>query len=196
VVTGAARPAPVALRGRPVVDEEGWVLVDLPSNPPRASFPTSWSVVRSLDEALDAVTERGFDPAATVVLEAPPSPAPAATTGLRGTATYRATGPQRAEIDVETSTGGVMLVRNSFDPNWHATVDGEPAPVLPADGFLQAVGVPPGRHLVVLSYDDPTIGLGVLASLATTVLTLGGALALRRRERRIEVARGGSGGRC
>jgi hypothetical protein len=196
VVTGLQQPAPVTLRGRPIAGEDGWVLVDLPSNPPRASFPASWSVVGSLDEALDVVTERRFDPAATVVLEAPPSPAPAATTGLRGTATYRATGPQRAEIDVETPTGGVMLVRNSFDPNWHATVDGEPAPVLPADGFLQAVAVPPGRHLVVLSYDDPTIGLGVLASLATTVLTLGGALVLRRRERRIEVARGGSGGRC
>jgi hypothetical protein len=191
VVTRLERPAPVTLRGRLIVAEDRWVLVDLPSNPSRASFPASWSVVRSLDEAIDAVAEPGFDPAAVVVLETPPSPAPATTTGLRGTAAYRAMGPQRAEIDVDTPTGGVLLVRNSFDPNWHATVDGEPTPVLPADGFIQAVAVPPGGHLVVLSYDDPTIGLGVLASVGTTALTLGGALILRRRELRTAVSRDG-----
>jgi uncharacterized membrane protein YfhO len=58
----------------------------------------------------------------------------------------------------------MLLVRTAFDPNWRATVDGRPAPILPADSVVQAVQVPAGRHVVALAYDDPSVGHGLLGT--------------------------------
>jgi len=73
------------------------------------------------------------------------------------------------------------VIRNVFDPNWHATLDGQPVPLLRADYLLQGVMVPKGRHTIELSYDDPTIWAGVLGSLAAllALLTLAVVVPLR-----------------
>jgi len=73
----------------------------------------------------------------------------------------------------------VLLIRNPWDPDWHATVDGRPVPLLRADYFLQAVAVGAGRHTVVLAYDDPWIRRGLIGSAASVALLLGVAGALR-----------------
>jgi uncharacterized membrane protein YfhO len=77
----------------------------------------------------------------------------------------------------------VVLVRNTWDPGWHASVDGHPAPVLQADYLLQAVAVPPGRHIITLEYDDPWIGYGLLSSALVLVGLLVLAVAIGRRGR-------------
>ena len=43
--------------------------------------------------------------------------------------------------------------------------------------------MPAGRHEVELTYDDPTIGYGVLGSALAMVLLLGAALVARVRQR-------------
>ena len=99
-----------------------------------------------------------------------------------GEVTYTSLGPQAASIGVRSSRPAILLVRDVLDDNWHATLDGESVPVLRADYLLQAVAVPEGTHTVVLTYDDPMIGLG----LAGSAVALGGlavpAVILRRRE--------------
>jgi hypothetical protein len=51
------------------------------------------------------------------------------------------------------------------------------------DSLVQGVAVPPGRHTIELRYDDPTIGLGLLAS-GISLAVLGVLfLSFRRRER-------------
>jgi hypothetical protein len=111
--------------------------------------------------------------------------------GSSGAATYRALSPQEARIRVRSSRGGIVLIRTSFDPRWRATVDGRATRVLPADYVLQAVPVPPGRHTIVLRYDDPTIGYGLLGSVLALLVLLGTAVTLdirRRTARRALVA--------
>jgi len=85
---------------------------------------------------------------------------------------------------VRTSTAGILLVRTPYDSNWRATIDGRDAAVFPADYVDQGVSVPGGRHLVVLRYDDPTIGYGLLGSSVSLLALLGGAAALSFRRRR------------
>ena len=101
-----------------------------------------------------------------------------------GSARYTALGNQAARIDVRTTARAVVLIRNVYDPGWHATVDGAAAPVFPADYVDQGVFVGPGHHTIVLSYDDPAIGYGLLGS-ALSILALAAAVRLlARRERR------------
>jgi uncharacterized membrane protein YfhO len=77
----------------------------------------------------------------------------------------------------------VVLVRNAYDPGWHATVDGHPVAVLAADYVDQGVPVPTGSHTIVLSYDDPAVGYGLVGTALSLVALLGSAAFLRARRK-------------
>jgi hypothetical protein len=174
----------------PVTEEGRWTLYRRQTVPPRASVITSWQVVPSPGQALAAVVDGDFDPSALAILESDPFPGPGPggepleEPARPGWAVYRWVGPQAARVVVDAPAPAVLLVRNAWDPGWHATVDGRPAPVLQADYLLQAVPVPPGRHTVLLEYDDPWIGYGLVGSgLALGTLLLLALMVLRRRDR-------------
>jgi uncharacterized membrane protein YfhO len=101
-----------------------------------------------------------------------------------GTATYRWLSPHSAQIDVTTPGNAIVLVRNTFDPGWQATVDGRPAPVLRTDFFLQGVPVTAGTHTIVLTYHDPAIAVGLAGSAVALTLLFGTAAFLAYRRRR------------
>jgi hypothetical protein len=145
----------------------------------------AWAVVGSPDEALDEVTAVGFDPNAVVILERDPGLGEGSgTSGSAGEATYRQLGDQAAVIEVQASRPAIVLIRNTYDPNWHASVDGRPTKVLSADFVVQGVPVPAGRHVVRVRYDDPTIGYGLAGSAIAIALLLGSAVVFSVQQRR------------
>jgi len=77
-------------------------------------------------------------------------------------------------VRVSGAEPGFVHVLESFDPGWSATVDGAPAPVLPANGFAMAIPVAAGSHMVHLRYRTPGRATGEALSL----LSLGLLLAL------------------
>ena len=78
---------------------------------------------------------------------------------------------------VDASAPAVVVIRNAYDPGWRARVDGRSSPVFPADAIDQGVVVPAGRHVIELSYVDPSIRYGLLGSgLALLALAIGAAL--------------------
>lgn len=81
-----------------------------------------------------------------------------------------------AEIESESPTeiaircvagpdGGFLKVRDIYDPNWKAEVDGAEAPVLVTEGVFRAVRIAPGQHLVRFVYWPRMLvaGLGISA---------------------------------
>jgi hypothetical protein len=169
----------------PVAQQGRWVLYRLPADTPRASLVTSWSVVGSSEDALTAILDSGFRPADRAVLEGRPSFTPSTVTVPtgNGSALYRSTGPQSALVTVDAPAPSIVLVRNVYDKNWRATVDGRSVSVLPADYLVQGIPVPPGRHTIVLSYDDPTVGLGILGTALSLAVLLGLAAFMANRRR-------------
>jgi hypothetical protein len=182
---GAAPPIPGA---RPTASEGRWALFRLPDPRPRASVVTSWRIAPSPEAALNDVLAADFDPATQAILERSPrfvSPAGGgATDAPAAAAHYRPLGDQAARIDVVTPRPAVVLIRNAYDPKWRATVDGRAADVGPADYVDQAVAVGPGRHVIMLRYDDPTIGVGLALSGGALATLLIASLILLRRTRR------------
>jgi hypothetical protein len=169
--------------GEVIGSDPPWVLYRLGRSPPRAQVVSRWRLVPDEGRALYEVTAPGFDASREVLLERDPGlgASPSGATSGAGSAVYRWLGDQRASILVETSAPSVVLVRNVFDPNWHATVDGRPVPVLAADELIQAVPVAAGRHMVELRYDDPSIGYGLLGSgLGGVAMLFLAAVLLRR----------------
>jgi len=160
--------APASQQGErgllPVADDGEWILYRRPFPTARATVVGSWTVVGSPQEALNAVARPGFEPTRTAILEERPGIVSASGVSAPGTASYRPLGPQAARIDVNAPGSSIVLVRNVWDRNWRATVDGKPVPVMPADYVDQGVPVPEGRHTILLAYDDPTIGYGMLGS--------------------------------
>jgi hypothetical protein len=140
---------------------------------PRAELVSGWREVSSAEQALREATADGFDPGSEAIVEADPGLGASGPPGS-APATYEPTGAQSARVTVDAPRPGILVVRNAYDDDWHATVDGRPAPVLAVDSLVQGVAVPAGRHVVVLGYDDPSIGLGLLGS-ALSLLTLGAA---------------------
>ncbi len=169
---------------REVARDGRWVLVRKGASFPRASVLSTWRVVRSEDDARRRVASASFDPQREVVLEENPALSSLRSGGPGSSRiTYSQLGPQAARLGVDAVRPSIVLVRNMWDPNWHARMDGRSVRVLPADYILQGVPVPAGRHVIVLTYDDPTIGYGMLGSAAALIVLLGGAWLMRKRER-------------
>jgi hypothetical protein len=178
--------APPPEGGVALVTEGRYTLYRVVDAEPRASMVFSWHRL-SADDALVAVLQPGFDPALESVVEADPieggqaiAPEPDAT----GTAFYEETVPEHVLIHVTGTSPGLLLVRNVYDRNWHATIDGNPAPLLVADYLMQGVAVPAGAHVVEITYHDGAIGTGIGISAVAWSFLLGAIGLLAFRERR------------
>jgi hypothetical protein len=181
-LTSAAVRSP-RLRGtltESVVQEGRWVLYRARAETPRASVMTGWRTVGSPGDALRAVTTNPFHYTSQVVVEPHVGFAEMQRPRGNGTARYAQLGPQAARIEVNAPAPAIVLVRNVYDPGWHATVDGAPATVMPADYVDQGVFVTEGHHVITLSYDDPSIGEGLLGSALALVMFWWVARAIRR----------------
>lgn len=173
-----------------VVSDERHDLYRLDNVAPRASMIFDWETVGA-ETARERAADPDFDPDASVLLEEDPG-IPSARTPLidnpraiRATdASYREIEPGHVAVQVNSVDPAVLLVRNAWDENWHATVDGEPAEVLVADYFLQGIAIEtPGPHTIELTYTDPMIVPGLIGSGLALVAFLGtaGVLVLVRR---------------
>jgi hypothetical protein len=113
-------------------------------------------------QAIATLARGDFDPRREVVL---PAGAPrAGPTGFQGQARVAELRADRAAIDVEATDAGWLVMVETFDPNWVATVDGAPAPLLRANVAFRAVPVPAGRHHVSLAYRPRSVVWGACLS--------------------------------
>ncbi len=72
----------------------------------------------------------------------------------------------RARVNLPAA---VLFVGRTFDPNWHARLDGREIPVRPADAFQMAVDVPRGDHEILFFYRNPAFLAGGALSLASVL---------------------------
>jgi hypothetical protein len=163
LIAHEAQPLPEPISGERVASERGYVLYELDAAQPRVSVVSDWRVVDGVGQALEAVTERRFDPSLTAIVETDPGFTPLSQ-GSAVSASYDEARPEDVRIDVRAETPSLVVVRNAWERGWKATIDGTPAPLLVADAFLQAVAVPAGEHEIRLTYHEPAIGRGVAAS--------------------------------
>jgi uncharacterized membrane protein YfhO len=85
-----------------------------------------------------------------------------------------------------------VLVRNPYDENWKASVDGRLVPVLAADYLVQGIPVARGNHTILLSYEDPTIGYGLAGTAASVGLLFAIAIGLALRSRQVKPSQSGA----
>ena len=92
------------------------------------------------------------------------------------------------EIEVDASNPAVLVVTDTYQKNWHTTVNGHDRHLGRVNTIMRGVVVPAGHSTVVFRYSSQARRLGALVSLVTivSVLTLAALYARRSRRRRKE----------
>ncbi|MCB0047199.1 MAG: YfhO family protein [Caldilineaceae bacterium] len=141
---------------------------------PRARLLSDWQPVGDPEEALayleEDVSAALGKPALEGDLPADFSPQADSDAGRAEIITYR---PERVEVRTRSDAAGLLVLTDTYYPGWQATVDGQAAPVLPANYLFRGVPLPAGEHTVILRY-QPTgwltglllAGLGMLLTVA------------------------------
>ena len=87
-------------------------------------------------------------------------------------------------IDAALPEQGLLVLRDWYDPSWHARVDGVAAPIARVNGIHRGVLLPAGRHEVQFTYRPRDFYAGLTISVATLIgvlLGLNGARVRRSR---------------
>jgi hypothetical protein len=75
------------------------------------------------------------------------------------------------KMRVSADTKSVLRLRLTNEPGWHASIDGHPLSLSSwAHSMMLEASIPPGRHVVVLSYWPETFTVGLLIAMGTVVL--------------------------
>jgi hypothetical protein len=152
------------------------------SNP--EAFPPAWSLHRvdgvvgmrgeqempvHLDRPVAELRERGFVTGQAPGLENCPAPdrVDLLQRGINGLA-----------VAADMQCKGLVVVGETYYPGWLATVDGRPAPIYEAYGFLRGVVVDRGRHRIEMRYRPKSVYWGAALTgfglLAATVIGFSG----------------------
>jgi hypothetical protein len=155
----------------------GYVLVYLRQALPRAYAAHRALAVADAAAAHELLFSTRFEPGREIAIETD-EPRPewsARADELPVTARIVARSNTSVTIDATLPWPGFVVLNETMYGGWQATVDGAPAPVLVANGFVRAVEAPPGEHTIEFRYSTPGLKEGVLLStlaLAASLLWL------------------------
>ncbi|HTM23389.1 MAG TPA: hypothetical protein VL172_22860, partial [Kofleriaceae bacterium] len=139
-----------------------------------------------VDAALAALARIAPGTGAVVEGSAPAGPPGAAPTSGAFT-TYE---PNHVVAEIDTPGPGLVVIAEAYYPAWRATVDGEPAAILPANGMFRGVPVTgAGHHVIDMNLQPARFRWLLPAHLIALLLLLGAVSAprwrrLRERSRR------------
>jgi hypothetical protein len=129
-------------------------------------------IVPDAAQALAMLGDPAFDPATTLILEAD------TLNGVSNSGGRPDTGPEPLVVTETFNTvtirgalnePGWVVLADTYYPGWVASVDGEPAAILPANHAFRAVAVAAGEHTVRFEYRPRSFQLGLLLSLTGLV---------------------------
>jgi hypothetical protein len=143
-----------------------------------AAWPHAYLAAR----ALPYRSGRDLDTATRGDVFLAPDEAARQTTASEGRVDTLAFEPGHMRYRVESDAATLLVVSDGWHPLWRASIDGQDAPVLKANGIFKAVALPAGSHVVEFRFDTARYRPGIwLAATAWALFAaLGVALLLRR----------------
>jgi hypothetical protein len=156
---------------------------------PRAYAVGRCEQVSSPLAALERFVDPSFVPGNAVVLERPALHDAGLTcsggaAGRAGEATVLRRSQSSLLVLANMSRPGWLVLNDSWEEGWTATVDGHKAEVLPANSAFRAVRLSAGEHNIELRYEPISFELGVTLSSVSLGLVLGGLVLVFWRWRR------------
>jgi hypothetical protein len=141
---------------------EGVTISQVPGSRPFAFTSDAVACAAGPEAAANLLSQGG--PMGPVVLQTGTCPATSA-----ATVRIRDRQPERIAMSVEATRPTVVVLLQSYTRDWAATIDGQPAPILKANLYFQAVAVPAGTHQLSFTYAPSAVHVGVII----TVVAIG-----------------------
>ncbi|CAN5450575.1 hypothetical protein BH09CHL1_BH09CHL1_09240 [soil metagenome] len=139
-------------------------------------LPHAWIVHQTaqVDEesAFTTIANPEFDPTAIALVEGDQPVVAALEPGTSESATVTSFESERIELQVNAASDGLVVLSEIYDKGWSATVDGKSSKVYAVDGAFRGIAVGAGEHTIVLRYDPPSLKIGLILSLVSTLAML------------------------
>ncbi len=182
----------------PVVYSDGKYSVYEPPGPLPRAF-TAWDVTWTEDwkQAVDLTWDRQALPERVVLVDDEvDSSTRAAIASLREPEgeTYidvEEGGGSRLSLRASGEDDTILVINMNYLPGWSATIDGKKADLFSAYGFLYALYLPAGGHVVELSYRPPGLIAGICISATALAMLVILYVVFRRKEAAAMAASGG-----
>jgi hypothetical protein len=125
-------------------------------------------------ETINRLASRDFDAFHTAILAAPEGSSPSVSgAGPAGQVETVHRDPNSVTLRADLARPAYVLLLDRYDPNWQATLDGRPAPILRANQIFRAVYAGAGHHEIRFDYHQHGLRGGLIISLLTlATLTL------------------------
>lgn len=152
---------------RSVQSLDDWTVYENTDALPRAFIARNTRVADDTEETGRIFFDPDFDPRATAIV-----PSIVDTRSLQsatGTADIVSYEPEHLVIRTESSKDALLVVTDTFDPNWRATVDGLNADIIPVNISFRGVPVPGGSHTVTMSYAPQSVTIGSIISIGSII---------------------------
>jgi hypothetical protein len=189
----------------PAYDWAGWIAPKIENDSPQSplrlvydgpnkiyenteAFPRAWVVHQATQVApndIEAIKQYLQDPRHNLALEAvvesekpidwiaeaaPETSAPPAKVEFIVYAS------ERVEIEAELEQPGLLVLSDVMYPGWHAYVDGIEKTILTTNLYMRGVHLDQGKHEIVFVYKPDLFTTGVIISIITLLICLGGII--------------------
>jgi hypothetical protein len=164
----AISPKPFEWSGLPGGDklslfrqDPNWFIYEVQDPLPRV-FITPETRRMSDDDARTALANGTLNP-----LQIATVPQSVECSGGSGTALVTSYTPNQVAVSVDAPQGGMLVLTDSYDPSWTATVDGKAAQLLRVDTALRGVCLPAGSKTVHFEYQPRAFFTGAILSVVS-----------------------------
>jgi hypothetical protein len=80
--------------------------------------------------------------------------------------------PEHVQLHCRAARAGYAVLLDEWTQGWSATLDGRPCPIERADTVFRAVSIPPGEHVIEMTYETPGLREGATLALAGWLIFL------------------------
>ena len=138
------------------------------------------AVFKESTDTLTAILGPGFDPLRQVYL--PPAEDDAVRSAEAASCQVKVTEftSRRLVLDLEADRATMVVIAQTFYPCWHAYMDGRRTALQRANYAFQAVAVSPGKHRLVVLYEDSLFLWGAAVSAFSLMACVAGWFWWRR----------------
>ncbi len=156
----------------------------VPAPLPRAYFVARVYPVQSEAEAVARLAAPDFDSRQEVIIMGSNVKSESDSGGAvpfeTGTVTITQESANAVTLKVDAPAAGYIVLTDTFYPGWQARVDGQAAPIWPANLAFRAVAVAAGQHQISFTYQPRSFTIGLWVSLITLIGVIGSIPAASR----------------
>lgn len=156
-------------------DGEVYVYQNLDSLP-RAYIVYDSVASANIEDAIGKVTSPDFDPRRSVVLTGGGVESGGASLDYRSTPViWHTDQPEEVTLEADLPSPGYLVLTDTYNSDWQASVDGEGVSIVRANAVFRAVPLPRGEHTIVFQYRPALFywAAGISVTALTGVLVLG-----------------------